>query len=94
MICKTYFTAALLLPFTLHTIQPCVAEEATSGKTKPLIDLKSPILEKQVKPTSGQVTYTRSEDPAAPAIVVKIQPGEEGYPRLHITPEAETWDLS
>ncbi|MBC8128228.1 MAG: family 16 glycosylhydrolase, partial [Gloeobacteraceae cyanobacterium ES-bin-144] len=88
----TCLSAIFLLPFTLHLVQPCHGEETAARKTKPLIDLKSQISEKRLLPTSEQVSVT--QDTAASALVVKIQPGKEGYPGLHITPEVDSWDLS
>jgi beta-glucanase (GH16 family) len=51
-------------------------------------------VEKRLAGTPGQVTVVRSTDPAAPGIVVKIQPGKDDYPGVTITPPTSAWDLS
>jgi len=47
-----------------------------------------------VTPTSGEVNAERSTDPASAGLLVKVQPGKEEYPGIHIKPEEGTWDLS
>lgn len=57
---------------------------------QPLIDPASPNLEK-VKASSGQVSFEKADT----GIAVKIEPGDDGYPGVTLTPaEGETWNLS
>jgi beta-glucanase (GH16 family) len=69
-----------------------LADTAPPAGTKTLLDMGEGA-EKRVTPTSSQVTVTRSEDAAAPGIVVTIAPGKEGYPGINLTAGAP-WDLS
>jgi hypothetical protein len=50
-------------------------------------------MEKLLVPSSEQVTVTRSQDPAAPGLIVTIQPGKDEYPGVTLKPAAP-WDLS
>lgn len=56
-----------------------------------LLDMKAGP-EKRLAPSSKQVTVTAPA--AAPGVVVAIQPGNEDYPGVKLTPEAGTWNLS
>lgn len=81
--------AALLAP--IHR-----AECATD---KPLIDIGAPGAESRFTPaggSNGQVTAAKSDDPAAPGVVIKIAPGTAGWPAAVLKPAdgAASWDLS
>jgi beta-glucanase (GH16 family) len=89
----TRFAAAFCLPVALCLIQPCLGEDTAQGKSKAIVDLTGALPEKLIQPTSGQVNYSRDEDAAAPGLVIKVQTGPEGYPGVHIVPDAP-WDLS
>jgi len=67
---------------------------AAEGPTKPLLDVSAEGAEKRLSATSGQVTFVRSKDAAAPGIAVTIQPGKESYPGILVKPEGAAWDLS
>ena len=57
-----------------------------------ILDMKDG-MEKLLVPSSEQVTLTRSHDPAAPRLIVTIQPGKDEYPGVTIKPAAP-WNLS
>ncbi len=52
------------------------------------------LLEEQVTPSSAQVSYARGADTTDRRLTVTIQPGEEGYPGITLTPAGKVWDLS
>lgn len=99
------FLTGALLPFVLLSLSCAFAASAATPASgtgtaheKPLIDLVSVGVEKQISPQSGseaQVSMARSKDPAAPGVVITIAPGKAGYPGVNIKPVgAEKWDLS
>jgi beta-glucanase (GH16 family) len=65
--------------------------------TKDLLVLSSD-LAKRITPQSGaeaQVSALPSRAPAAPGLVITIQPGKAGYPGINLKPDgAKPWDLS
>jgi beta-glucanase (GH16 family) len=84
--------AAVLLPL-IHLAAPANAADATPGATQAILDLKTDV-ENHLAPSSGQVTFVKSQDPAAPGIEVTIQPGKEQYPGINLKPAGTAWDLS
>lgn len=48
------------------------------------------LLDAQVAPSSAQVTWRNAAD----GLTVTIQPGDEGYPGVTLTPADKRWDLS
>lgn len=80
-----FLAAALVL------LPSCIVRAQTPTRT--LVEW-TPDVEKRLTPTPGQVTVARSQDPAAPGLVVRIQPGKDGYPGVRIKPEGSAWDLS
>lgn len=51
----------------------------------------------RVKPNTPQVSVAGSQNPAAPGLVVTVQPGAENYPGVNIYPDPEgkkVWDAS
>jgi beta-glucanase (GH16 family) len=73
-----------------------VSAARADGPTKDLLDLKSAV-QKRVTPQwggEGQVSAAPSRDPAAPGLVLTIQPGKTSYPGINLKPEGKTWDLS
>ena len=48
------------------------------------------LLDAQVAPSSAQVTWQNAAD----GLTVTIQPGDEGYPGVTLTPAGKRWDLS
>ncbi|HAU37109.1 MAG TPA: hypothetical protein DCX07_05270 [Phycisphaerales bacterium] len=79
-------------------LSPCLlAEEAAAPKA--LLDVSADGAEKLVSPQNGsedQIRVTRSQDSAAPGLIVTIQPGKADYPGIVIKPPAgaASWDLS
>ena len=63
------------------------AEAPANGQ---LLTLGDPGLEKRIKPSSEQVTFTREDN----GVSVTIAPGKDGYPGITLTPETDAWDLS
>ncbi len=59
---------------------------------RPLIDFAAAGAETRIQPTSGQVSVARASDGSG--VTVAIQPGNEGYPGIFLTPEEGKWDLS
>ncbi|MDQ3813514.1 MAG: hypothetical protein M3347_06135, partial [Armatimonadota bacterium] len=88
---RILLTAALLS--AIHVLPAARADEPTSPASKPIIDMSDDGL-KRLTPNSDQVSVALSQDPAAPGIIVTIQPGKEGYPGIHIKPDGAPWDLS
>ncbi|MGB8355431.1 MAG: family 16 glycosylhydrolase [Chthoniobacteraceae bacterium] len=88
-------TLTLLVPLLLSITPPAQCDPPAP---LPLVNVASPDVGKLLTPQSGseaQVTTAPSADPAAPGIVVTIQPGVSGYPGINIKPEgAPVWDLS
>jgi beta-glucanase (GH16 family) len=74
------------------------AEGTTRAAQKPLLDLSAPEAPQGLKPSygaKGQVSIAWSRDPAAPGLLVTIQPGKVRYPGIELKPErAAAWDLS
>ena len=91
--------AAFLLP-AIALISTAQADRPAAAAVKPLLDLSAPgAVENRLKPSwgaEGQMGVARSQDPAAPGVVVTIQPGgKSGYPGVDLKPEgAKSWDLS
>ena len=89
-------TASLLLAIGLAPATPADGPMPTARK--PLLDLSAPGVEQRLMPSYGadrQVNAVRSPAPAAPGVVVTIQPGKANYPGVEIKPEGNTpWDLS
>lgn len=82
-----FLACAALLSLALYWLP---AAHAQSTKTLlPMVDAG-----KRVAPTSAQVIVARSQDLAAPGLVVTIQPGPEGYPGISIKPEGAAWNLA
>jgi len=88
---------------TLTFLLPLLLAIAPQGRCEPpaplpLVDVNSPDVEKLLTPQNGaesQVSAARSTDPAAPGIIITIQPGAAGYPGMNIKPATGTvWDLS
>lgn len=73
---------------------PVVRAQVPALPASKMIVDRSEGIEKRLRPTSDQVTVARSNDPAAPGIVVTIRPGDEGYPGINIRPDGTAWDLS
>ena len=48
------------------------------------------LLDAQIAPSSAQVAFTRGAD----GLAVNIQPCDEGYPGVTLTPPGKVWDLS
>ncbi len=73
-----------------------VSTARADGPTKQLLDLSGDI-QKRLTPQYGsndQVSAAVSKDPAAPGLVITIQPGEAGYPGISLKPDGKAWDLS
>lgn len=84
--------AALLLA-VLAVLPSGGADGPSNGVPKTLLEMREGV-EKRLTPSSDQVTVTRSPDPAAPGVVVTIQPGKEYYPGVSIKAEGAAWNLS
>lgn len=83
---------------TIHVLAPlclwcAVAPTYAADAPKVLLDMGDGV-EARVKPSSPQVSVSRSQDPAAPGLIMTVQPGEAGYPGITVEPEGGTWDLS
>lgn len=89
---RSLLPAALLLSLIGFLPSAC-AKVPVSPSQKPLLDMSAGV-EKRLTPTSSQVTVARSRNPAAPGVVVTIQPGQEGYPGVNIKPVGAAWNLS
>lgn len=90
---RTFTISAFAL---MALISPLFAADAAPG-TKPLLDLSADGAEKRFSPSNGtgqQASVTRSQDPAAPGLVVTFAPGAAGYPGVELKPESGVWDLS
>ena len=86
--------AAALMPLIANCSVTFAAEGAAAPAGKILLDMQNRP-EKRLKVASGQVTVAASQDPAAPGVLVTIQPGKEGYPGVSLQPDgAAAWDLS
>jgi len=70
------------------------AAVAVAGETMPLIDLTASGVAERCVPSSDQVTFTQSDEAAAPGLIVSIAAGKAGYPGLGIKPKGTAWDLS
>ena len=73
-----------------------VSAVQADGPTKQLLDLSGDI-QKRLTPQFGpsdQVSAAVSKDPAAPGLVITIQPGKADYPGMTLKPEGKAWDLS
>jgi len=90
-------SGAVLLSLAIQLVPAARAEAPAPGATKDLLDLKSDV-EKRLTPqygSEGQVSAARSQDAAAPGLVITIQPGKADYPGMTLKPEgAGPWDLS
>ena len=86
---RQIFVSAVLLLSAALVCSQAWAAPAPKG----LLDLGVGA-EKRLTPTSDQVTVARSLSPAAPGVVVTVQPGKEGYPGVAVKPEGGAWDLS
>ncbi|MDQ2799679.1 MAG: hypothetical protein M3Y13_08570, partial [Armatimonadota bacterium] len=82
-----FLTCAALLSFALYGL-PAAHAQATKTLLSVNVDAG-----KRIAPTSHQVTVARSQDLAAPGLVVTILPGPEGYPGINIKPEGAVWNL-
>jgi len=86
----------LILSACLMLSGPLVSAAWIDGPTKDLLDLSTDAAQR-LTPQWGcekQVKAAPSQDPAAPGLVITIQPGEAGYPGVNFKPEGKTWDLS
>ena len=79
-------------PFESRFLNAVVLASALATLTRAAAPLS--LLDAQMTPSSAQVKWTRSGDAAAPGLTVTIQPGEEGYPGVTLTPPGKVWDLS
>lgn len=84
---------AVVLSCAVQGLPAARAAAPASPPAKVILEMNDDAL-KRLTPTSGQVTVARSQDPAAPGIVVTIQPGPEGYPGINLKPEGASWDLA
>jgi len=88
---------AVVLSLAIQLVSAAWAEGPAPGATKDLLDLKGDI-GKRLTPqfgAEGQVSAARSQDAAAPGLVITIQPGKSDYPGISIKSEgAGPWDLS
>jgi len=88
---------AALLPLTFHWLPLACAQNPlqnpSSAASKVLLDFNNDLADR-LKSTSNQVTVTPSQNPAAPGILVTIQPGPEGYPGINIKPAGAPWNLA
>ena len=91
-----FIVAAVLMPLAVQLPPSVRAADQPAPAPKPLFDMSgtASLPASGVAPTSAQVTVTRSPDPAAPGLVVTIQPGKEGYPGLTLKPPGGPWNLS
>jgi beta-glucanase (GH16 family) len=90
---KAFGTASSTPAPAATTSTPATTSATTSSAPKVLLDMGEGS-EKRLTPSSEQVVVMRSTDPAAPGLIVTIQPGKEGYPGVSLTPEGGAWDLS
>jgi beta-glucanase (GH16 family) len=71
---------------------------AAEPPAKTLLNVSAPRAERRFKPSYAaekQVSVAASRDPAAPGLVVSIQPGDADYPGIDLKPEAgNAFDLS
>ena len=91
-----FLDGAVLLLAALHLTGAVRAEGPSSAATKPLLDPASSVA-KRLTPQFGsesQVAAKLSQDPAAPGLVLTIQPGKAGYPGIGLKPEGKAWVLS
>ena len=74
------------------------ADGAAPLAGRPLLDVAAAAAAQRLTPTYGAkdtVSVASSRDPAAPGLLVTIQPGKAEYPGVELKPEgAKTWDLS
>ncbi|HEY3330858.1 MAG TPA: glycoside hydrolase family 16 protein [Capsulimonadaceae bacterium] len=96
-------TLLLAMPATsfadvLPTSAKPAAVTAPAGPVKPVVDVAAPGVSAQFassQGSGGQASAADSTDPAAPGVVITIQPGPAGYPGIALTPKpGPTWDLS
>ena len=102
---KAFIFLAAVTPFAWHLIPLALGESATSSAANtfpelPLFNQATANVESRFAPQSGsegQVEATRSQDPAAPGVVVTVKPGKAGFPGIWLSPEGPkgaVWDLS
>ena len=92
MISSRLVLSSVLLLLASQLVSPAWAE----GPTKQLLDLSGDF-QKHLTPQFGsndQVSAAVSKDPAAPGLVITIQPGKADYPGINLKPEGKAWDLS
>ncbi len=65
-----------------------------AAESLPLLELAAPGRAARCAPSSEQVTFSQSNDPAAPGLVVSLAAGEAGYPGIGIKPAGAAWDLA
>jgi hypothetical protein len=87
------FRSAVPLLLAIHLVSAAHAQNPTAPAPKTVLEMDTHVEERLV-PNSKQVTVARSQDAAAPGVIVMIQPGEESYPGISIKPEGAAWDLS
>jgi beta-glucanase (GH16 family) len=84
---------ALILALLMGAL-PLAAAQDEGPEVSPLLDVANASSAERLAPSSEQVSVAPSADAGAPGLVVTIQPGEESYPGVRLTPEAGVWDLS
>ncbi|MCA1596893.1 MAG: glycoside hydrolase family 16 protein [Chloroflexi bacterium] len=83
--CSMAFAAVVCLSWSGHAAPPAAS--------RVLLPLDAAGMSR-LAPSSAQVKAALSADPAAPGVVVTIQPGSETYPGLSVKPAAGSWNLS
>ena len=78
--------------------EPAATDPAAARIVRPpqvLLDPGASDAMQRLKPSSDQVAIAPSAVPAAPGLVVTVQPGKKRYPGVNLKPEgADRWDLS
>ena len=89
------FRHLLLRSFALLAFSLFVADASHAATPKILISANGPadVSAEGITPTP-QVTVSRSQDPAAPGLIVTDQPGSGDYPGIGIVPAGGKLDLS
>ncbi len=82
---------SVLIAVVLLLGSQIVSAARAEGPTKDLLNLKSPDIAKRMSAnqSSDQVTAAVSKDPAAPGLVITIQPGKADYPGMNLKPERQ-----